>query len=190
MKIKTYALGKTKIIGSIVCSIFWFAVVITCAIYVLATDMYDGKNSVIIFVVLICSAAVTGLFLIYLKQIGIYTTIYITDAGIICKNKLLQWDEIKITGFAFNDKQPQYYLLFDREYQSGRKNLIRKKQRGAYVILDECHLNGIVPIILDNIKSKVVFLNIDGETEANIENLPLCVKEVFENHIAAINNAD
>ena len=188
MRIKAFAQGRAKIICTIIGSIGWFIIVITCAVYILATDMYDGNYSVIVFVILLCSVIVNVLFLLYLKYRGIFTCIYITDAGVGCKNELLHWDEVKITGFTLNDKQPQYYLLFDREYQYGKQNLIKKMNRGAYLILNDSYLNGLIPIILNNIKSNVVFLNIDGNTKVDISELPLYVSNVFANHVDIVKN--
>ena len=78
----------------------------------------------------------------------------------------LNWDEIKITAYSFKQK-PIYYLFIDRQYLSGVQNLYKKKRQGLCIALDRSQMENVVITILRNIKSKVIFLGADGETETD-----------------------
>ena len=137
MRIKSYLLGKTMTVCVIVCGLILFAVTVACAICILVTDVYDGDNATIIIPIFV--AIVVVLYFLYFKYHGVFIPTYFTDEGVSCKNKLLRWEEIKITVFTLQAPRARYYLLFDREYQYGKQNLIKKRRYGFCVMIDDSY---------------------------------------------------
>lgn len=113
MKIKVYALGKAVVIGIIIAGLFTVVIDVLCAVYALISDIGNGENSAIIFAILLFAALLMVVFVFILYKKGIFTYFYITDEGIIYKKRLVNWDEIKVTGYMLNEKNPKYYILFD-----------------------------------------------------------------------------
>lgn len=186
MKIKVYALGKMVIIGTIVAILFTVVIDVLCAVYALISDIGNGENSAIIFAILLFGALLMVGFVFILYKKGIFTSFYITDEGIIHKKKQVNWDEIKVTGYMLNEKNPKYYLLFDIEYQYGKQNLIQKQASNAYMTLNDFHLERVVPIILNYLKSNIIFLNADGSSKIDMTELPMYISNAFQENICNI----
>lgn len=173
MQKKVFRLSKTIMLGTIFALAFSFVLFVSFGIMVLATDMYEEK-SVIVFVVFLLCAIMTIVLLLLFKFTGLFTPISITDEGISTKKEVLPWSEIKITGYKSTSKgSAAYFLCIDREYHNDAKSITKRIQQGFCVLLNENNMREIVPIILENITSKVVFFNFDAATELPLETFEL-----------------
>ena len=132
----------------------------------MVTNMY-GEKTIVAFIVFIIGLLATISFLFLGIYLGLFIPNYITDEGIRCKNETLKWEEIKITAHTFKQKSISCWLFIDRQYLSGVQNLYKKKRQGFCIALDRSQMENAVMTILRNIKTKVLFLSADGETETD-----------------------
>lgn len=187
MKHRFFLQSKPRMFAIIMILLLFAASFISFATIALVTNMFEEKTKLFFIVCILGLISTIAGFLLF-AYLGFFIPNYILDNGIRCKNKTLNWDEIKITAYSTKES-PIYLLVIDRQYLSGIQTLSKKKRHGFSIALDRSQMKNVVKTILSNIKSKVVFLDTDGKTETDNPHMSQDLLTPILEHNKRIDNA-
>lgn len=71
-------------------------------------------------------------------------------------------------------------------HQYGKQNLIQKQASNAYMTLNDYHSECVVPIILNYLKSNIIFLNADCSSKIDMTELPMYISNAFQVNVRNI----